>query len=152
MRHTIGKWDRRFLALAKHVSAWSKDVSTKVGAVIADPNRKVIGLGYNGFAAGVNDSDERLQDRETRLRLTIHAEKNAIFNARSDVSRCTLYVHPMPPCSQCAAAIVQTGIRRVVATMPTDDQRARWGDVWDLADVMYYEAGVHLILVEPAEF
>src|ERR1051326_2813900 len=53
------KWDRRFLELAKHVSSWSKDPSTKVGAVIVDANRRVVATGYNGFPRGVEDTPER---------------------------------------------------------------------------------------------
>lgn len=149
MIHTINKWDRRFLGLSGHVAAWSKDPSTRCGAVIADASHRVISMGYNGFPAGVVDSVERLQDRDVKLRMTIHAEANALLHARQDLFGCTLYASPMPPCAQCAAAIIQSGIRRIVATAPTDQQRERWGSDWDLADAMYYESGTWLILVDP---
>lgn len=149
MTHTLTTWDRRFLAMATHVSAWSKDPSTKCGAIIADQSHRIVSQGYNGFPAGVIDSKERLQDRDVKLRMTIHAELNALLHARQNLSGCTLYVHPIPPCAQCAAAIIQSGIRRIVATAPTDAQRNRWGHDLDLANVMYYEAGVWLILVDP---
>jgi len=44
------KWALRFLGLASYISKWSKDPSTKVGAVIAQGNR-IVSLGYNGFPA-----------------------------------------------------------------------------------------------------
>ena len=149
MIHTISKWDRRFLSMAEHVAGWSKDPSTRCGAAVADARHRVISMGYNGFPAGVEDSQERLQDRDTKLRMTLHAEMNALLHARQDLSGCTLYVHPMPPCAQCAAAIIQAGIRRIVATMPTAEQEARWGADFALASAMYYESGTWLILVDP---
>jgi dCMP deaminase len=56
------KWDRRFLNLAAHISTWSKDPSTKVGAVLVNELQQVVGMGYNGFARGVVDTDERLNN------------------------------------------------------------------------------------------
>ncbi|MBI2669577.1 MAG: hypothetical protein HYX20_00290 [Candidatus Yanofskybacteria bacterium] len=60
------KWDRRFLALAEFVAQWSKDPSTKTGAVIVDSNNRLVSVGYNGFPRGVNDSPERLENREIK--------------------------------------------------------------------------------------
>ena len=53
------KWDRRFLALAEHVADWSKDPSTKTGAVIVRPDRTIASMGYNGFPRGMADTDDR---------------------------------------------------------------------------------------------
>ena len=57
------KWDLRLLGLAEHVAQWSKDPSTQVGAVIADKKHRVLSLGFNGFARGVRDLAERLENR-----------------------------------------------------------------------------------------
>ena len=93
----VAKWDTRFLSLAAHISGWSKDPSSQVGAVITDGNR-IVSLGYNGFAAGVHDTTERLVDRATKLNLTIHAEENAMNFAKRDLPGCTAYVtHPTVP-------------------------------------------------------
>ena len=59
----LSKWDERFIELARLVAAWSKDPSTKVGAVIVRPDRTVASVGFNGFARGVDDTEERLNDR-----------------------------------------------------------------------------------------
>jgi deoxycytidylate deaminase len=56
-------WDLKHLAIAEQVSKWSKDDSTKVGAVIADKDRRVVALGFNGFPKKVCDSPERLSNR-----------------------------------------------------------------------------------------
>ena len=104
----IDKWDRRFLELAKTVAGWSKDPSTKVGAVITIGNR-IVSLGYNGFAAGVDDSVERYQDRDFKYAAVLHAEENAMLFARGDIRGCIIYTWPMPPCSRCAAKLIQAG-------------------------------------------
>ena len=74
------KWDRRYLDIAKSVSQWSKDPSTKVGAVLVRDNR-IVSVGYNGFPEGVDDSEERYNNRELKYDLVVHAEVNAIISA-----------------------------------------------------------------------
>lgn len=143
----MSTWDQRFLDLAAHVAGWSKDPSTKCGAVIVDPERRVVSTGYNGFPRGIEDNLKLLANRDTKLRLTIHAEQNALLFANRPVEGCTLYVHPMPPCAQCAAKIIQAGIRRVVAPDGTAEQYDRWGKDWDLADWAFRQAGVRLDLI-----
>ena len=59
------KWDRRFIDLALHISNWSKDPSTKVGCVVVGADREIRSTGFNGFPRGIEDSIERLEDRET---------------------------------------------------------------------------------------
>lgn len=125
--------DKRFLELAALVAGWSKDPSTKCGAVIVDHQRRIISTGYNGFPAGIPDNPEHYTDRAEKYPRVIHAEKNAILFARRDLTGCTLYVWPMQPCSQCAAFIVQSGINRVVTVRHTDEQEARWGDGFKIA-------------------
>ena len=120
-------WDGRLLALAQHIGRWSKDPSTQVGAVITDPQRRIVSVGYNGFPAGVEDRFEWLNDRETKYALTIHAETNAILFASRDISDCTLYTWPFMPCRRCATLVIQKGITRVVAPVTPDDLQERWG-------------------------
>ncbi len=134
------KWDTRFLGLAAHISAWSKDPSSQVGAVITDGNR-IVSLGYNGFAAGVEDKEERLTDRHCKLNLTIHAEENAMIFAKRDLRGCTVYV-THPPCPRCASKLIQEEFERVVYINPSDDFLSRWADDLELSSEMYQEAGV----------
>lgn len=140
------KWDDRFLDMATHVGGWSKDPSTKTGCVIVRPDRTVASVGYNGFPRGVNDSDERLNDRPVKYAMVVHAEPNAILAAGGSVEGCTAYVTPWPPCSTCAALLIQAGIKRVVAPDATDEQKERWGDSFVIASTMLIEAGVELDL------
>ncbi|WP_177419881.1 deoxycytidylate deaminase [endosymbiont of Lamellibrachia barhami] len=136
------KWDTRFLGLAAHISGWSKDPSSQVGAVITDGNR-IISLGYNGFAAGVEDTQSRLSDRECKLNLTIHAEENAMIFAKRDLRGCTVYV-THPPCPRCASKLIQEEIGRVVFINPSEDFLSRWADDIELSRQMYREAVVEI--------
>lgn len=135
------KWDFRFLELAKLVSKWSKDPSTKVGAVIVDPLRRIVSLGYNGFARGVEDSEERYNNREEKYKLVVHAERNAIIFATRSLQGCTIYTYPFMPCAPCAGMIIQSGIGRVVAPK---DANPRWQEDFKLTRKMFEEAGLVL--------
>lgn len=119
-------WDHRFMALAKTVASWSKDPSTKVGAVIADNDARPHGYGFNGLPRGVEDTPHRLNDRETRVSLTVHAEINALLHSSGDVRGAYMYT-THAPCVQCAAAIINAGITRVVTHRPSPEFIARWG-------------------------
>ena len=116
-RSDVLSWDEYFMGLA-HLSALrSKDPNTQVGAAIVDENYRVVSVGYNGFPKGCSD-DEFPWEREggvldTKYAYVVHAELNAILNSPRSVSGCTLYVS-LFPCNECAKAIIQSGIRRVV--------------------------------------
>ncbi len=138
----IDKWDHRFLALAEHISNWSKDPSTQVGAVITHTrSKRVVSMGFNGFPAGVEDTRERLDDRETKYEMVVHAEQNALMFAGDRAEGGTLYVHPLPPCARCAVMIIQAGIKRVVCDQPDFDHQ-RWGEAARIADALFREAGL----------
>ena len=64
IKERTDKWDKRYLALAKFVSEWSKDPRAKVGAIIRNRRGRPVALGYNGFPGGIAD-DGRLYDKET---------------------------------------------------------------------------------------
>ena len=75
------KWDIRYLELAKQLSTWSKDPSSKIGAVAIGDKGQVLSCGYNGFPRNIVDSGERLNDREQKYNYIVHAEMNVIYNA-----------------------------------------------------------------------
>jgi len=141
----ITKWDRRFLDLADHIAAWSKDPSTKVGCVIVNHNRIVVSVGYNGFPRGVNDNSERYNDRSLKYLLVQHAEANAISSAREPLEGFTAYV-TQHPCSSCAGLLIQAGIKRIVTTEPGEGLKERFGDSFDATRMMCKEAGIELEL------
>ena len=96
----------------------SKDPSTQVGACIIDEDKKIIGIGYNGFPMGSSDDsmpwDKEGEFLDTKYPYVVHAELNAILNSGGKSLRdATIYVG-LFPCNECAKAIIQSGIREVV--------------------------------------
>lgn len=144
-------WDRWFLGLAEYVSTASKDPSTKCGAVIVDKKRRIVSVGYNGFARGVDDNPKHYLDRNVKLRKVLHAENNAILFADKPLDNCTIYTWPLSCCAHCAAMIIQKGIVRVVSPMTPVAIAMRWGDDLILADGDLRHAGVKLTRYENAK-
>jgi len=134
-------WDEKFVGLAEYIAQWSKDPSTKVGAVIADNNHRVVSLGYNGFPKGIKDTEERYADRATKYQLVCHAETNALLFANQPLDDLTLYVSH-PPCTRCAVNIIQSGIAKVVTRIPTEDMLSRWGTDIEASKSLFDEVGI----------
>lgn len=132
------KWDKRYITLAKQAASWSKDPSTKTGAVLTNNNR-VIGIGYNGFPEKIADN-YRLENRSMKYEIIIHCEINAVLSSSLDkVCGATLYTWPFLSCSRCAAVMIQLGISRTVAPRNTID---RWEENLILSRALFNEAGV----------
>jgi len=137
------KWDRRYLDLAAEVSKWSKDPSSKIGAVAVGSKGQVLSQGYNGFPRGIFDGGVRLNERELKYKYIVHAEMNLIYNATYNgvsLDGSTLYVTGLPVCSECAKGVIQVGIKRVV--MPKQEIKENWKESWQLSKVLFNEAGV----------
>lgn len=145
IKRTTEWWDTYFINLAEYVSRASKDPSTKTGAVIIGPNRRIVSLGYNGFPPRIEDTEERLNDRDIKYKLVIHAEMNAILNAHMSVRECVMYIWPFPPCSRCAVHIVASGLATVIAPEIPIDKKERWGQDIALAVRIFNEAGVQVV-------
>jgi len=143
----VQKWDLRFLELCKHITGWSKDPSTQVASVIVKDTNKIISVGYNGYAAGVDD-DDTLQTREEKYPRIIHAEANCLLFAQREIKGCSIYVYPLPPCSPCMSLIIQTGIARVISVNPLDDKKDRWEKSNSIAFSMAKQAGVEIALYD----
>lgn len=148
---TSNSWDIRFAVLARHISQWSKDPSTKTGAVIVDLERRIVGLGYNGFPRGIEDTEERYADRALKYKLVVHAEANAILNARVDLTDMAMYT-TLAPCPDCAKLIIQSGISCVVSdragVINADPTRAANHESLELVEQMFDEARVSFAWVE----
>lgn len=133
-------WDSRFLDLAHHVSLWSKDPSTKVGAVLVGDKREVA-IGYNGFPPGIRDTHFRLHTRDVKLRYTIHAERNVLDNAYFPTKGATLYT-THPPCTGCALSIISKGISRVHCAPTPAEFASRWGADIFQSRALFQEANI----------
>lgn len=140
------KWHNRFIELAQHAAQWSLDPSTKVGAIIVDREKNVRSIGYNGFPRNVEDSEERLNDRETKYKMVVHAEANAIATcARLGVRAdgCTMYCTHFP-CSTCCGIIIQAGIKKLYVPMPETDFLERWEADYKTSRVLLEEADIEI--------
>lgn len=113
-----------------------------MGAVIVDADRRIVSTGYNGFARGVHDDPVRYAERELKYQLIIHAERNALLFARTDLSGCELYTYPIFSCSECSSLIIQSKIARVVSPIGDYDVADRWYSSNLLARRSFDEAGV----------
>jgi dCMP deaminase len=144
-------WGDKYIHLAKEISTWSKDPSTKIGAVVIGEHGQILSQGYNGFPRGINDTPERLNDRERKYELIVHAEMNAIYNACLNgvsLKDSTLYVYGLPICNECAKGIIQVGIKKVVAMRP-QIYNSQWDKSIKDAEALFREAEVmYLIDVE----
>ena len=152
MRKDVLSWDQYFMGMA-HLSAMrSKDPNTRVGACIVNPQKRVVGLGYNGFPYGCED-DEFPWEREgdtlnTKYAYVVHGELNAILNCKGkDLTGCRIYVG-LFPCNECAKAIIQSGIKEVVYL---SDKYAET-DIVKASKRMLNAAGVKLTQLEPEHF
>ena len=144
-------WDNYFLEIADVVRRKSKDTSTKCGAVIVGPDKQIVSTGFNGFPRGIDEIDPKRWERPIKYQFVEHAERNAIYNAaRSGISllACTLYLFgmgpPTSPCTECAKAVIQSGIGRIVGrsykAVP-----GKWADDFSFACTLLEEADVEFV-------
>jgi dCMP deaminase len=142
------EWDKRYLGLAREVSAWSKDPSSKIGAVAIGTKGQVLAQGYNGFPRGIDDSVARMENKEVKYKLVVHAEQNVVYNATYNgvsLDGATLYVWGLPVCSECAKGIIQVGIKKVV--MSAGQYPAKWLESFEHTKAMFEESGVEFMFI-----
>lgn len=122
------KWDMTFLQMAQTVSQMSKDPSTKVGSVIVTPDNRHISFGYNGMAAGIEETEEMWNNREIKYEHVLHSEENNLLNCPFDPAGCTIYVTHQP-CHKCIIKLAQAKISRIVYV--NEYERMKHRDIWD---------------------
>jgi len=117
MRKDYISWDQYFMGVAKLSSFRSKDPSTQVGACIINPDKRIVGIGYNGLPQGCNDEEYPWASEgdfvSTKYPYVVHAEANAILNATTNLKGSSIYV-TLFPCNECAKLIIQSGIKEIV--------------------------------------
>jgi dCMP deaminase len=142
----------KHMAHAKFIgNLYSKDTSSKVGALILGENNEPLSWGYNGFPRGANDNPEDHPERHDRTKEKYqwaeHAERNAIYSAARSGHKLygsRIYVSSLPTCADCARAIVQAGIKEVYVEAKVLEVD-RWKESWGLAQKIYAETGVKVI-------
>lgn len=113
----------RFLSLAEHISTWSKDPSTKVGAVLITLDGKVASTGYNGLP--YSHDDRLVHIREYKIEHVIHAEMNAIANRYIFDKPCILFVSK-PMCPDCAKLVTAHRFIQGVVWVTDNEFTQRW--------------------------
>ena len=143
-------WHEYFFNLANAVSLKSKDPHTKVGAIIVGPDKEIRSTGYNSFPRGINDNAPERLERPEKYKWIEHAERCAIYNAaRSGVStyQCIMYI-PWFPCTDCARAIINSGISEIIIDYRDSNhwksRKDNWSDDAERSKVMLSEAGVKI--------
>ena len=143
------KWDRRYVQLAREVATWSKDPSTKVGALIVDPLNRIASSGFNGFPPEHCDAPELYANREYKYEHVIHAEINALNFLGGRCPGFSLYTS-FPCCPNCIQAAHEAGIARIVG--PYLERRGRtqeWVFAWEgrteLSKEMASTAGIEWV-------
>jgi len=105
-------WIDYFLGLAKVVSQRSHDLQTQHGCVITDRHNRILGLGYNGFPRGLDDT-LLPKTRPDKYPWMIHAERNALSNCIIRPENGIAYVTGQC-CNDCIMALWQEGVTRIV--------------------------------------
>ena len=124
------KWDLRYLELATLVGTWSKDPSTKVGAILVRPNNSIAATGFNGFPPGHDDSPELYLDREYKYKHVVHAEMNALTFHGQPAPGFTLYTS-FPCCPDCVQVAASRGVTRIVQpSLPMLGRGPDWIRQW----------------------
>lgn len=144
-------YHQRYLNMALSEARKSPDPNTKVGALFVR-NGFVLSAGYNDLPIVLGERHRRLHDRNTKLKLIMHAERNAIAFAASEgvvLYGSTLYVIATeltgalwggPPCIQCTIELLQLGLERII-TLPRKGF-SNWKEDLDTAGALLEEAGM----------
>jgi dCMP deaminase len=138
------------ILLAVRMAKKSKDPSTRVGAVVTRDDWTVCGVGHNKFPERCSHDPSIWADRPRKYLRVIHAEAKAIMSI--DHAHPRRIVTTLHPCSQCAALIIETGIRFVYSGKPSDELVERWGASFTESLHMFAEAGVQHFWVVVPEF
>ena len=139
------KWDKRYIGLAKEIAKWSKDPSKQIGAVAIGDKGQVLAQGYNGFPRGIEDTEDRYNNREEKYKYVVHAEMNCIYNATYNgvsLEGATIYISGLPVCSECAKGLIQVGIKRVVYHTGLDIVPNKWKESNDQTIELFSEADI----------
>ncbi len=145
-------WDQKFIGMAELLASWSKDRSTKVGAVVVGPDNEVLAVGYNGFPRRVNDDVEERHARPLKYTYVAHAEANCVFNAARygiPLKGTRLYLNFEPyPCPECTKAVIQAGIAEIIGPdRPFASSNPAWQESFRHSKQMLEEAGVKVRMV-----
>lgn len=146
VKRTPSDWDLFYYGMAQLVQTRSKDPERRVGAVLVTGNRRQLSIGYNGLPGGVPDDPRVLLNRQEKLRLMVHAERNCLQQAPFAPRGTSLYTTRFP-CAECADLVIAAKVARVVAPR-FDHEHPRWGTSWLQALSRFNFHGVGVLFVD----
>ncbi len=130
----------------------SEDTVTKTAAVIVMPDlATILSYGANHFPLGLAPTPEQKTDRDWKYKHIIHAEPAAIINAarRGSATAGAVMYMPWVPCTPCATAIVDAGIKKMIGhkelIMKTPE---RWQESTNYALSLLKRCGVECLMYE----
>lgn len=141
-------WDKLFMQHVYLIASKSKDPRTKIGAVLVKDG-VIISEGYNGFARGVKDYEERYLDRELKYKFVVHGEANSVLNAVRhgvNTSGATCYTQGVP-CHDCMKTLLQAGVKEIVVHDQWPSHGGPWAESAKLSRQMCEEAGVTIRVI-----
>ena len=141
------EWGEYFINIAEQVKLKSKDNNTKIGVVIVGKDNEIVSTGYNSFPRGIDDSVEERQEKPEKYFWFEHAERNAIYNAaRIGVSTLgtTMYMTCGISCADCARAIINAGISKIVLRSGKGAMSLKWVESAQRSNQMFKEAGIQI--------
>ena len=105
-------WDEVWMKMAETIALRSHHPEWKVGSlIVSSDNTQVLSLGYNGNAAGMSNVPQSTQSGESGL---LHAEINALLKLDYNNPKDKIMYLTLSPCENCAKAIVNSGIKKVL--------------------------------------
>lgn len=126
-------------------ASFSIDPSVQNGAVIVSPSGEIVGSGFNAFPQGADDTRPSRWERPGKYLWIEHAERNAVFCAAQlgNATAGAVMYCPWASCADCARAIVQAGLSRLVRfPMPPADG---WNESIQTGDLILQEGGVEIV-------
>jgi dCMP deaminase len=143
-------WHTYFMNICYCVAMKSKDTNTHIGAVVVGQQHEIRSTGFNGLPRGLKESDVR-NERPEKYYWYEHGERNSIFLASkhgASLEGCTMYTNGIP-CTDCARAIIQSGIITVVVDKKWDaDNSEKWRESAKRSQEMFAEVGIKIIYWE----
>ena len=139
------KWDEYFINIAEQVKLKSKDRKTQIGVVVVGKDNEIVSTGYNSFPRGINDNLNERQERPEKYFWFEHAERNAIYNAAGigvSTLGTTMYMTCGMSCSDCARAIINSGVSKIVLRKGKGAKGDKWNESSIRSIQMFKEAGV----------
>lgn len=140
----LNKIDSKMFEMCRQVASLSTDTSHKIGCIIRPYNTDIIIQAWNRLPCCVFDDGKKMLHPLKDFYVE-HAERIAIYNAAkrgSALLNASMWITGLPPCHECARAIIESGIARVSAMFKWGYVTPKWHESFSHAKKMFNEACV----------